>query len=457
MLRSYDEHKETSIPWTNRVPKSWLIQRGKSIFQNKKQLNTQKQCDNILSLTLKGVVNNSIDNPIGLVPKDYATYQIFEKDDLVFKLIDLENYQTSRVGLVHELGIMSPAYIRIALRKKDDFNIKYFFYQYYDLYLRRVFNQIGAGVRSTLSAKELLNIEILIPPREEQDQIVRFLDWKLAKINKLIRSKKKQIALLNEQRQVIIHNAVTKGVDPNVMMKDSGIEWIGQVPSHWKIYRNKNIFTLRKETVGESSKDYTLLSLTTNGIIPRDIESGKGKFPSDFSTYQKVYSGDFVFCLFDIDETPRTVGLSSYEGMITGAYTVMNPKNADSLFIYYYYLSLDNKKALKPLYTGLRKVINTDVFLRSKIALPDINEQKQIVNYIENKINSINKAMYVIHSEISLLTEYRIRLISDVVTGKVDVRDIEIPEYEADSDETIDDEIDDNLVLDEEDGEMEVE
>ena len=79
MLRSYDEHKETSIPWTNRVPKSWLIQRGKSIFQNKKQLNTQKQCDNILSLTLKGVVNNSIDNPIGLVPKDYATYQIFEK------------------------------------------------------------------------------------------------------------------------------------------------------------------------------------------------------------------------------------------------------------------------------------------------------------------------------------------------------------------------------------------
>jgi type I restriction enzyme S subunit len=457
VLRSYDEHKETSIPWTNRVPKSWLIQRGKSIFQNKKQLNTQKQCDNILSLTLKGVVNNSIDNPIGLVPKDYATYQIFEKDDLVFKLIDLENYQTSRVGLVHELGIMSPAYIRIALRKKDDFNIKYFFYQYYDLYLRRVFNQIGAGVRSTLSAKELLNIEILIPPREEQDQIVRFLDWKLAKINKLIRSKKKQIALLNEQRQVIIHNAVTKGVDPNVMMKDSGIEWIGQVPSHWKIYRNKNIFTLRKETVGESSKDYTLLSLTTNGIIPRDIESGKGKFPSDFSTYQKVYSGDFVFCLFDIDETPRTVGLSSYEGMITGAYTVMNPKNADSLFIYYYYLSLDNKKALKPLYTGLRKVINTDVFLRSKIALPDINEQKQIVNYIENKINSINKAMYVIHSEISLLTEYRIRLISDVVTGKVDVRDIEIPEYEADSDETIDDEIDDNLVLDEEDGEMEVE
>lgn len=457
MLRSYDEHKETSIPWTNRVPKSWLIQRGKSIFQNKKQLNTQKQCDNILSLTLKGVVNNSIDNPIGLVPKDYATYQIFEKDDLVFKLIDLENYQTSRVGLVHELGIMSPAYIRIALRKKDDFNIKYFFYQYYDLYLRRVFNQIGAGVRSTLSAKELLNIEILIPPREEQDQIVRFLDWKLAKINKLIRAKKKQIALLNEQKQVIIHNAVTKGLNPNVPMKDSGIEWIGQVPNQWKIYRNKNIFTLRKESVGESSKQHTLLSLTTNGIIPRDIESGKGKFPSDFNTYQKVYSGDFVFCLFDIDETPRTVGLSSYEGMITGAYTVMTPKNADSLFIYYYYLSLDNKKALKPLYTGLRKVINTDVFLRAKIALPDVNEQKQIVEYIENKINSINNAMYVIQNEISLLTEYRTRLISDVVTGKVDVRDIEIPEYEADSDETIDDEIDDNLVLDEEDGEMEVE
>lgn len=339
MLRSYDEHKETSIPWTNRVPKSWLIQRGKSIFQNKKQLNTQKQCDNILSLTLKGVVNNSIDNPIGLVPKDYATYQIFEKDDLVFKLIDLENYQTSRVGLVHELGIMSPAYIRIALRKKDDFNIKYFFYQYYDLYLRRVFNQIGAGVRSTLSAKELLNIEILIPPREEQNQIVRFLDWKLAKINKLIRSKKKQIVLLNEQKQVIINNAVTKGLDPNVPMKDSGIEWIGQIPIHWNVIRLRGI--LSPVSIKNHPKLPLLSVLREKGVIVRDVkdkESNHNFIPDDLSGYKVVQAGQFV--MNKMKAWQGSYGISPYTGIVSPAYFVfdVNVKNKD-----YFHYSIRSK------------------------------------------------------------------------------------------------------------------
>jgi len=451
MLKPYAKYKETPALWLNSIPDHWESHKIRELFVERSEKVSDKDYSP-LSVSKAGVVPQ-----IATVAKtnNGDNRKLVRKGDFV---INSRSDRRGSSGISNYDGSVS--LINIVLKPRSFVNGRYMHYLLKSHYFIEEFYRNGRGIVAdlwTTRYTEMKSIYLPVPSIEEQDQIVRFLDWKLAKINKLIQAKKKQIALLNEQRQVIIHNAVTKGVDPNVMMKDSGIEWIGQVPSHWKIYRNKNIFTLRKETVGESSKDYTLLSLTTNGITPRDIESGKGKFPSDFSTYQKVYSGDFVFCLFDIDETPRTVGLSSYEGMITGAYTVMNPKNADSLFIYYYYLSLDNKKALKPLYTGLRKVINTDVFLRSKIALPDINEQKQIVNYIENKINSINKAMYVIHSEISLLTEYRIRLISDVVTGKVDVRDIEIPEYEGDSDETIDDEIDDNLVLDEEDGEMEVE
>lgn len=128
------------------------------------------------------------------------------------------------------------------------------------------------------------------------------------------------------------------------------------------------MLTETKKIVGENSKDFTLLSLTTKGIIVRDISSGKGKFPSDFSTYQVVKPNDMVFCMFDVDETPRTVGLSTISGMITGAYTVYESHNVDPEFLLYYFTAIDNKKGFKPLYSGLRKVVSKDVFARQTIS-----------------------------------------------------------------------------------------
>lgn len=123
------------------------------------------------------------------------------------------------------------------------------------------------------------------------------------------------------------------------------LPWLREIPSHWSIWRNKNVFTEMKAEVGENSAEYTLLSLTLNGIIPRDVASGKGKFPEKFDKYKVVESGNMAFCLFDIDETPRTVGLSQYDGMLTGAYTIMRVNNINSRYVYYYYLALDNVKA----------------------------------------------------------------------------------------------------------------
>lgn len=137
--------------------------------------------------------------------------------------------------------------------------------------------------------------------------------------------------------------------------KDSGVEWLGEVPEHWEIIRNKNIFKINKDLVGNKSHEFDLLSLTLRGIIKRDMDNPQGKFPAEFDTYQKVEKGDIVFCLFDIEETPRTVGLSDFEGMITGAYTILRfIKEVNDRFVYYYYLNLDNDKRLRPLYTGLR-------------------------------------------------------------------------------------------------------
>src|SRR5690606_12692800 len=119
--------------------------------------------------------------------------------------------------------------------------------------------------------------------------------------------------------------------------KDSGIDWLGEIPSHWELKPNKYIFKLKKNQVGKRSKEYDQLSLTLKGIIKRDMENPEGKFPAEFDTYQEVKINDFVFCLFDVEETPRTVGLSPFNGMITGAYTVMEPINGTHAPYMYYY------------------------------------------------------------------------------------------------------------------------
>ena len=197
--------------------------------------------------------------------------------------------------------------------------------------------------------------------------------------------------------------------------KDTGIPWLGEIPKEWDLLRNKFFLNEQKETVGENSADYELLSLTLRGVVKRDIAGGKGKFPASFDKYKKVRKGDIAFCLFDMDETPRTVGLSPYDGMLTGAYDIFSVQNINSSYLYYYYVALDNVKALKPLYTGLRKTIPINSFLAAKMPVPSPEEQAQIVRVLDWQISKINKAIRNIRSEIDLLSEQKTALISKVV------------------------------------------
>jgi type I restriction enzyme S subunit len=182
--------------------------------------------------------------------------------------------------------------------------------------------------------------------------------------------------------------------------------------------------SLTSEKVGKKASEFVLLSLTTKGVIVRDIESGKGKFPKDFDTYQIVKPNELVFCLFDIDETPRTVGLVETEGMLTGAYTAFKVYTELAIpeYIYNYYLCVDNIKALKPYYSGLRKTVRADKFQQIYMPLPPLNEQQAIVAYIEKKCQKIDKLASELQSEIDYLKEYKQRLIADCVTGQVNVQ-----------------------------------
>ena len=385
-LKPYSGYKDSDVPWLGQVPNHWQQERAKWRFRCIEEINRNHVHTNILSLTLRGVVNNNPDDPEGLVPKDYGTYQFFARGDLVFKLIDLENLRTSRVGLVHEDGIMSAAYVRLI--PSSGVNIRYFFHQFYDLYSRRIFNQLGGGVRSTLVSKDLLNIQIVVPPRAEQDAITRTVDWVGRRLERTIKAKRKVIALLNEQKQAIIHGAVTRGLNAGVQLKPSGVPWIGDVPSHWSLVPNRTFLRIRKVLVGHRHGEYKLLSLTKSGVIVRDMSMG-GKFSNFWERSQEVQPGNLVFCFFDVEETPRTVGLSRYLGMISGDYTVMECLDEElATFVECFYKAMDDRKLLSPLYSGLRKRIPKPEFLSVLTPVPPRDEMRAIIRSVEDSLRS---------------------------------------------------------------------
>ena len=197
------------------------------------------------------------------------------------------------------------------------------------------------------------------------------------------------------------------------------LPWLKEVPVTWQLIRNKQFLTERKEFVGKDASKYPLLSLTKQGVILRDVSSGKGKFPKEFDSYKVVEPSNAIFCLFDMDETPRTIGISKYRGMITGAYDVFELSNINSRFFYYYYASLDDKKDLKPLYTGLRKTIGVETFLHAKMPVPSKEEQQQIVLYLDTKTAQIDCAIRGYERLVALLEERKTAVINEAVTKGV--------------------------------------
>lgn len=446
-LRPYEEMINSEIAWIGNIPTHWICVKLSSKFKERRTKVSDKEFKP-LSVTKNGIVPQLA---TAAKSNDGDNRKLVKKGDFV---INSRSDRKGSSGLsVHDGSV---SLINIVL-EPHQVNPRFAHYLFKSNSFVEEYYRNGRGIVADLWTTrfyEMRNIYLPMPTDFEQDQIIKYLDHQLAKINKFIKAKKKLIAVLKEQKQVVINEAVTKGLDSNVKMKPSGIEWIGEVPEHWGISRNKNIMKVKKVIVGDNHKEYKLLSLTVNGVIVRDISSGKGKFPSDFSTYQRVDNGDLVFCLFDVDETPRTVGCAYDTGMITGAYTVFEVKPEIRDYIYLYYLAIDNKKSLKPLYTGLRKVVPTDSLLRSKIAIPPLDEIRKIVNYINERTEAIDKSMKLIDNEISLLMEYKNSLITDVVTGKVDVRNIVIEELEDEiiKELELDEDLIDEEVLEAEDG-----
>ena len=345
------------------------------------------------------------------IPDDLSNYKFVGKDQFVIN--KMKAWQGS-YGVSPCDGLVSPAYYvyDLSFPCKEFFNIAIRSKAYVPY-----FQRYSKGIRVDqwdLTPEALKAIPFAFPSLPEQEAIVRYLDAETGRIDKAIAAEEKMIALLQERREIVINEAVGGGGDfDSETLRRRG----------WEVRRLKSLLRPHKKLVGKRCNEYDLLSLTLRGIVKRDIDNPDGKFPASFETYQEVNPGEFIFCMFDNEETPRAVGLSNLRGMITGAYDVMSliDDGISPEFLNYYFLWIDDGKRLKPLYKGLRKSVPTDSFLACKIPLPPLPEQEEIVKRLDAETGKIDRAIEVKRRQVELLRERRQIIIDEAVTGKVKV------------------------------------
>lgn len=205
-------------------------------------------------------------------------------------------------------------------------------------------------------------------------------------------------------------------------MKNSGVEWIGEIPDDWNIYRNKNAFTCKKEIVGKKSNSTQLLSLTTGGIKCKDINNAEGKLPESFDTYQYVKKNDVVMCLFDLDISAVFSGISHYDGMISPAYKVLScQERANPLFIHYWFSYIFDGRKFNHYAKNIRYTLNYDEFAILPIPLPPKETQQKIAAYLDSKCSKIEETIQNQQQVIEKLKAYKQSLITEAVTGKIKI------------------------------------
>lgn len=418
--------KESGISWVGELPKEWSVNRAKYCFVNTKEIaGCMSDRYERLALTMNGVIKRSKDDSNGLQPEKFETYQILRPDELVFKLIDLQNVSTSRVGLSPYLGLVSPAYIILKSNKRvlPAFAEKYFLM----LWKNQIFNALGdAGVRSNLNSKDLLELSIPFPTFAEQQRIAEFLDRACGKIDGLKADIQAQIDTLEQYKRSVITEAVTHGLNPSAPMKDSKV-WYGQIPSEWKELKGKYVFKQRNDR--GNNVCLQLLSPTQKyGVIPQDkyeeltgMNAVKLNDSTNYALLKTIHKGDYCISLRSFQ---GGFEYSEYEGVVSHAYQVFYPiiTIADGYYKYLFkekgFIDVMNSYTMS-LRDG--KNIAFDDFGDTFIPVPPLDEQQEIADYLDNKCAEIEQIIADKKTQIETLDGYKKSLIYEYVTGKKEV------------------------------------
>lgn len=431
--------KNSGVEWIGEIPEDWEVKPVKRYFSHVKRI-VGDDVDKYerLSLTMQGVLKRSKDDAEGLQPEKFNGYQILKQNELVFKLIDLENVNTSRVGISPFNGLVSPAYIILSNNKKDN---TFYYYWFLNMYYQEIFNKLGdGGVRSALNASDVLSLPMVYLNNETQQRIASYLDKKCSKIEETIQKQQQVIEKLKAYKQSLITEAVTgkvkiengKTCSQYESYKDSGVEWIGKIPSGWEVKKLKYIADSFSKGSGITKEEIVI-----NGDTPC-VRYGElyTKYDYHFTECQtrtnlgiietpKYFShGDVLFtCTGElVEEIGKSIAYLGNEKCLAGGDIIVLKHSQDPMFMGF---ALDSKYVQGQKSFGKTKLkvvhISSGEIARLLIVLPPKEEQKEIADYLDKKCTAIDTAIEQKQKLIEKLTEYKKSLIYEVVTGKKEI------------------------------------
>ena len=392
------EMKDSGIEWIGEIPKEWNIIPTKQCFT----VNNGSD-----------PTTNDGDTPVyGSGSKSFKTCIEFKEGPTVL---------LGRKGTVNIPQWIDGRYWNVDtafdVKPKGNYSLKFF---YYTAICFDYENYSTQTALPSMTQGNYLNIKLPYMSLSDQYRIVNFLDAKCAEIDALTADIQTQIDILEQYKRSVITEAVTKGLNPDVEMKDSGLKWIGKIPSSWNVMPNKYLMK-KKKVICPVYNGEDILSLTMKGVIVRDLDAG-GKMPTSFDGYQRLEPGNLLMCLFDIDVTPRCIGLIKQAGLSSPAYSQFELNGMGNAEYYcYYYTMLDNDKTLLHLAKNLRHSLTEDQLGAISVIVPPVQEQKIIADFLDAKCEEIDKVIAAKIEQLAIVDEYKKSLIYEYVTGKKEV------------------------------------
>lgn len=423
----YESYKDSGVEWIGEVPNDWDVTPGRACVYENKDKNTGLIENQVLSLSYGRIIKKEAEDLTGLVPESFETYQLVKPGDIIIRGTDLQNDKTSlRTGLAKDVGIITSAYIN--LRPKKNSSAEYLHYLLHSYDVKKVFYALGSGLRQNLSYLDFKYLKIPLPTLQEQKFITAFLDEKCAKIDEAIRIKEEQIKLLHERRQILIQQAVTRGLNPDVPMKDSGIDWIGQIPAHWEIKLLKRLISVPLK-YGANEEARECVEGHPRYIRITDFDF-KGHLKNDTKrTLQPSIAFNYLLCKGDIllARSGATVGkafiFNAREEACFAGYLIMVRPNKNVIKAKYLYAFLGTSSFEHWKQTVFSRAtiqnISAEKYSTLHVPVPPLEEQGDITMYISKLNQQIENTVSIKQSQITALKEYKTTLINAAVTGKI--------------------------------------
>lgn len=420
---AYESYKDSNIEWLGNVPHGWKTIKLKFLTQIVKRIAGREGPD-VLSITQNGIKIKDVTSGEGQLAEDYSNYQIVNRGDFAMNHMDL---LTGYVGISNFDGVVSPDY-RVFRRTSDELDDRYLLLILQIGYKQRIFFRYGQGVsllgRWRFPAENFKEFQIPIPPLREQRAIAAVLEEKCAWVDEAVRIKEEQILLLRERQQILIQQAVTRGLNPASPMKDSGVDWIGQIPAHWGVENPKRIFNHRKERARKGEPQ--LAATQKYGVIPQvkfmDLEGRRiTQVLLDFDILKHVEAGDFVISMRSFQ---GGLEYSEYTGSVSSAYVAIEPgPRIYAPFYKYIFKSARYIEALQATSNLVRdgQALRFDNFAMVTLPVCPVHEQREIAEYLDVALAKSGQGIAIKEEQIATLKEYKTTLINAAVTGKIKV------------------------------------